>query len=94
MHHTFNPNLIIVESRSQVTRPEISLTVDCLFYEGCLLRSNLNDIAWSHIQRCLGVLTAEVKINIYQRCAGTCLSPLLRRFFVVSAVRIEQSQEL
>uniref|UniRef100_H3CF00 Uncharacterized protein n=1 Tax=Tetraodon nigroviridis TaxID=99883 RepID=H3CF00_TETNG len=60
MHHTFNPHTFIMESRLQVTRPDVRLTVDCLFYEGRLLPCNTNNIARNQIQNYLGVPASEV----------------------------------
>ncbi|CAF91997.1 unnamed protein product [Tetraodon nigroviridis] len=55
MHHTFNRNLTIMESRQQVTRADVSLTVDCLFHEGKLLRCAINQAARDQIQDWLGL---------------------------------------
>ncbi|XP_051265604.1 uncharacterized protein LOC127368639 isoform X14 [Dicentrarchus labrax] len=55
MHHTFNPDHVVVESRRLVDNPNVQLTVDCLFYEGKLLKSNRNDIAWFDVKKYLGV---------------------------------------
>ncbi|CAF91998.1 unnamed protein product [Tetraodon nigroviridis] len=68
MHHTFNPHTIIMESRLQVTRPDVRLTVDCLFYEGRLLPCNINNIARNQIQSCLGF--AASKPTWLSRCAN------------------------
>ncbi|CAK6982217.1 uncharacterized protein LOC121882503 isoform X2 [Scomber scombrus] len=53
MHHTFNKNAIVAESRRQVTNQNIYLTVDVFFYEKNLLNCNRNDIAWCEIQKFL-----------------------------------------
>ncbi|XP_074541363.1 uncharacterized protein LOC141801923 isoform X2 [Halichoeres trimaculatus] len=55
MHHTFNPDHVIAESRRQVADPNVRLVVDTLFYKGHLLDSKVNDVARSEIQRILGV---------------------------------------
>ncbi|XP_062415417.1 uncharacterized protein LOC134107813 isoform X2 [Pungitius pungitius] len=44
MHHTFDPNHVVAESRRQVSDPRVWLTVDCLFHQGKLLQHcPLND---------------------------------------------------
>ncbi|KAM9339609.1 uncharacterized protein ABDE67_017246 [Symphorus nematophorus] len=53
MHHTFNPDYVVADSRGQVDNPNVHLTVDCLFHEGRFLRCDRNEIAWSEIQRFL-----------------------------------------
>ena len=60
LHHTFNPNHVIAGSRRQVDKLNVRLTVDCLFYEGKLLKCNRNDIAWYEIQKALGVPAFQV----------------------------------
>nr|XP_033504115.1 uncharacterized protein si:ch211-245h14.1 isoform X1 [Epinephelus lanceolatus] len=55
MHHTFNPNYVVAPSNRQVTNPKVFLTVDCLFYEGKLLQSDLNEIALHEIMKSLGI---------------------------------------
>ncbi|XP_030260355.1 uncharacterized protein LOC115573630 isoform X2 [Sparus aurata] len=60
MHHTFNPDHVVADSSRQVTNPNVRLTVDCLFYEGKLLKCNRNDIAWYDIQKALGVPVSQV----------------------------------
>ncbi|XP_056879687.1 uncharacterized protein LOC130520119 isoform X27 [Takifugu flavidus] len=59
MHHTFDPDLVIVESRLQELPRNVHLTVDSLFYRGRLLRCNRNDIAWNQIQKSLNILIPE-----------------------------------
>ncbi|KAK9531851.1 hypothetical protein VZT92_011253 [Zoarces viviparus] len=54
MHHTFNREYVVAESRRQVSNPNVLLTVDCLFHERNLLTCNLNDIAWHEIETLLG----------------------------------------
>ncbi len=55
MHHTFDPDHVVAESRRLVEKPNIRLTVDCLFYEDKLLNCERNDIAWFDILKCIGV---------------------------------------
>ncbi|XP_056879684.1 uncharacterized protein LOC130520119 isoform X24 [Takifugu flavidus] len=59
MHHTFDPHLVIVESRLQELPRNVRLTVDSLFYQGRLLRCNRNDIAWNQIQKSLNIPIPE-----------------------------------
>ncbi|XP_056879589.1 uncharacterized protein LOC130520042 isoform X5 [Takifugu flavidus] len=59
MHHTFDPDLVIVESRLQELPRNVRLTVDSLFYQGRLLRCNRNDIAWNQIQKSLNIPIPE-----------------------------------
>lgn len=33
LHHTFNPDLTVPDSSRHVTRPDVELTVDCLFHD-------------------------------------------------------------
>uniref|UniRef100_A0A8C4NNH4 Uncharacterized protein n=1 Tax=Dicentrarchus labrax TaxID=13489 RepID=A0A8C4NNH4_DICLA len=61
MHHTFNPDQVLAESRRLVNNPNVKLTVDCLFYEDKLLTSNRNYTAWIDIS----VLVAEF-INYFK----------------------------
>lgn len=56
MHHTFNPDNIVAESRRQVQNPNVHLTVDYFFYQQELLNNcNRNDIAWHEIQEFLHI---------------------------------------
>ncbi|TWW53612.1 Fatty acid-binding protein, brain [Takifugu flavidus] len=59
MHHTFDPDLVIVESRLQELPRNVRLTVDSLFYQGRLLRCNRNDIAWNQIQKTFNIPIPE-----------------------------------
>ncbi|XP_054473972.1 uncharacterized protein LOC129106777 isoform X2 [Anoplopoma fimbria] len=54
MHHTFNPEQVVAESRRQVANPNVLLTVDCLFHEPSLLNCNLNDDAWLKVEALVG----------------------------------------
>ncbi len=60
MHHTFNPDLVVAESKRLVEHSNVRLVVDCLFYEDKFLRCNRNDIAWYEIQRFFGVQPSRV----------------------------------
>lgn len=60
MHPTFNPDYVVAESRRQVTNPNVCLTVDCLFRDGKLLDSKLNDKMWNEIEIFLEVSTFQV----------------------------------
>lgn len=84
MHHTFDPHLTFMDSSRQVSRADVRLTVDCLFYEGRLLRSNHNSVARNQIQECLGVSTSRVSTKLstvlntrfYQHSRnGNCVIP-------------------
>ncbi|TWW54630.1 hypothetical protein D4764_0116410 [Takifugu flavidus] len=63
MHHTFDPDLVIVESRLQELPRNVRLTVDSLFYQGRLLRCNRNDIAWNQIQKSLDIPIPETAVQ-------------------------------
>ncbi|XP_076612318.1 uncharacterized protein LOC143336214 isoform X2 [Chaetodon auriga] len=60
MHHTFNPNCVVAESRRQVNNQNVRLTVDYLFHEGNLLTCSRNDIALFEIEKLLGVSGSEI----------------------------------
>ncbi|KAG7219124.1 hypothetical protein INR49_019332 [Caranx melampygus] len=78
MHHTFNPNHMVAESRRQVRTANVHLTVDCLFYEGRLLDCNTNDIAWNDIQKHLHLPQGS------QLFSGVCqLTEIQKRKFYV-----------
>ncbi|XP_030578270.1 uncharacterized protein LOC115774934 [Archocentrus centrarchus] len=62
MHHTFNPDHVVAESRRQVKNPTVCLTVDCLFHEGHLLNCNLNDIMRADIQRFFGGPSSQTSL--------------------------------
>ncbi|XP_044024965.1 uncharacterized protein LOC122863020 isoform X3 [Siniperca chuatsi] len=66
MHHTFNSDHVVAESRRLVNNPNVHLTVDCLFYEGRLLKCNRNDIALFDIKKFLGVSASQV--SKWQTC--------------------------
>lgn len=54
MHHTFEQNHVVAESRRLVKNSNVYLTVDFLFYEGKLLKCNHNDLAWFDVKKYLG----------------------------------------
>uniref|UniRef100_A0A667X811 Uncharacterized protein n=1 Tax=Myripristis murdjan TaxID=586833 RepID=A0A667X811_9TELE len=51
MHHTMRPDDFAGDSRRHVTRPDIVLTVDCLFFEGRFLDCDRNKIAFRDIKK-------------------------------------------
>ncbi|CAG5928418.1 unnamed protein product [Menidia menidia] len=59
MHQTFDPNRIVADSRRQVNNHNVCLTVDCLFYEGKLLKCSRNDVSWGDIQKLLNIPISE-----------------------------------
>ncbi|CAG5928419.1 unnamed protein product [Menidia menidia] len=59
MHQTFDPNRVVADSRRQVNNHNVCLTVDCLFYEGKLLKCSRNDISWGEIQKLLNIPISE-----------------------------------
>lgn len=71
MHHTFNPRMVVAESRRQVEDRNVVLTVDCLFHEGKLLTCDRNDIAWDQICRGLGISNAQVTATNSPMCLHT-----------------------
>ncbi|XP_029914714.1 uncharacterized protein LOC115364333 isoform X2 [Myripristis murdjan] len=54
MHHTMRPDDFAGDSRRHVTRPDIVLTVDCLFFEGRFLDCDRNKIAFRDIKKTVG----------------------------------------
>ncbi|KAM3603580.1 uncharacterized protein V6R79_025385 [Siganus canaliculatus] len=62
MHHTHNRSAVIAESSRLVNKPNI-FTVDTLFYEGKLLRCDLNDEAWQKIQRHLRISPSQDSLS-------------------------------
>ncbi|XP_049914492.1 uncharacterized protein si:ch211-245h14.1 isoform X1 [Epinephelus moara] len=80
MHHTFNPDHVVAPSNKQVTNPKVLLTVDCLFYEGKLLQSRLNEIALHEIMTSLGVS------YLPRSSWGTSLVKMLRDHWAWAAV--------
>lgn len=60
MHHTFNKDYAVGESWRQVDNPHVRLTVDCLFHENKLLKSNQNEIMWHDVKKFLRVPPTQV----------------------------------
>uniref|UniRef100_A0A667XM38 Uncharacterized protein n=1 Tax=Myripristis murdjan TaxID=586833 RepID=A0A667XM38_9TELE len=54
MHHTMRPDNFAGDSKRHVTRPDIVLTVDCLFFEGRFLDCDRNKIAFRDIKKKIG----------------------------------------
>lgn len=70
MHPTFNPDYVVAESRRQVTNPNVRLTVDCLFHDGKLLKSKLNNKMWNEIEIFLEVSTLQVMTKCIDLLSG------------------------
>ncbi|KAI3363846.1 hypothetical protein L3Q82_001447 [Scortum barcoo] len=60
MHHTFSRDHVVAESRRLVDDTKVPLTADFLFYEGQLLKSNRNRIAFHDIQKFFGVTPLQM----------------------------------
>ncbi|KAM6906370.1 uncharacterized protein PEZ65_017598 isoform 2-T2 [Lycodopsis pacificus] len=60
MHHTFNREYVVAESRRQVSDRNVLLTVDMLFHERNLLSSDRNNIAWHEVETLLGFSRSAV----------------------------------
>uniref|UniRef100_A0A1A7WUS4 Uncharacterized protein n=1 Tax=Iconisemion striatum TaxID=60296 RepID=A0A1A7WUS4_9TELE len=60
MHHTFDPDRVVAESRRLVHNSNVILTVDYLFHNEKLLQSNRNDISWREITKALGIPYSEI----------------------------------
>ncbi|XP_060884820.1 uncharacterized protein LOC132955804 [Labrus mixtus] len=65
MHHTFNTDYVLAESRRLVNNPNVYLVVDCLFHKGQLLNCNHNDIALFEIKKLLGVASLPAQGTIW-----------------------------
>ncbi|XP_037304700.2 uncharacterized protein LOC119194614 isoform X2 [Pungitius pungitius] len=80
MHHTFDANHVVAESRRQVSDSRVSLTVDCLFHQGKLLQCRLNDAMWLQVGNFLGFSSGS-QVNfckrIFTKCLEVCLALLL-----------------
>ncbi|XP_050927697.1 uncharacterized protein LOC127142649 isoform X2 [Lates calcarifer] len=55
MHHTFDRDHVVAESRRLVDNQDVTVTVDYLFYEKNLLQCKRNDISWGEIEKTLGI---------------------------------------
>ncbi|KAL6095538.1 uncharacterized protein ACO6RY_09445 [Pungitius sinensis] len=63
MHHTFDPNHVVAESRRQVSDPRVRLTVDCLFHQGKLLHPcSLNNAMRTQVGDFVGSQTLKSMI--------------------------------
>uniref|UniRef100_A0A087Y7N3 Uncharacterized protein n=1 Tax=Poecilia formosa TaxID=48698 RepID=A0A087Y7N3_POEFO len=60
MHHTFDPNHVVAESRRQVQHQNVRLTVDYFFHQDKILNCNHNDISWHEIRRFLSLPISRV----------------------------------
>lgn len=60
MHHTFDHDYIISESRSQVKNLNVLLTVDCLFHSDRFLDCKCNDIMFDEMGKFLGVTLDQI----------------------------------
>ncbi|XP_045898846.1 uncharacterized protein LOC123966775 [Micropterus dolomieu] len=100
MHHTFDPDRAVAESRRKVTNPNVRLTVDCLFYEGRLLESDRNYIAWFDIQRFLGVpdnkvykIVVWLRSHLKQIALGVLGGGVVLLVTVIIAVKIKNKKD-
>ncbi|KAM9354935.1 uncharacterized protein KZ484_013099 [Pholidichthys leucotaenia] len=84
MHHTFNENSVVGESRRQVTHPNVRLMVDCLFYQDKLLKCRLNNIMREEIQKFLRVLTRSLVL---------VMSAVLEMFLCLSIKKTKRTKE-
>lgn len=50
MHHSRFPDYIVGPSERLVTKDNVVLTVDCVFFDGNLVPSERNDQAWDQIR--------------------------------------------
>ncbi|XP_041660853.1 uncharacterized protein LOC121521164 [Cheilinus undulatus] len=80
MHHTFNRDHVVADSRWQVNDPKVRLVVDTLFFEGCPLQSNRNEIAWDEIKKFLGVCGRAESIQASSGGFIDCLP--VKKFYV------------
>ncbi|XP_056260873.1 uncharacterized protein si:ch211-245h14.1 isoform X2 [Seriola aureovittata] len=55
MHYTLSPNHVVADSKNLVDKPNVQLTVDCLFHGNAFLESPTNGFAWKEIQRFLKI---------------------------------------
>ncbi|KAL1022068.1 hypothetical protein UPYG_G00021790 [Umbra pygmaea] len=91
LHHVFDPDYTVPDSRSIVTRNDIILTVDCLFHgsQGGLLQCPRNDSAVRRIQSILDLQTTTIlpariwnilPARIWVLCQFMYLSSIKQRF--------------
>uniref|UniRef100_A0A3Q2EG71 Uncharacterized protein n=1 Tax=Cyprinodon variegatus TaxID=28743 RepID=A0A3Q2EG71_CYPVA len=88
MHHTFNPSHTVADSSRQVQKPNIVLTVDCLFYERELLRCDRNNNSMSEIEKILGVSWVSVKSFNWKHFIKRFKLPLLIALIVTFTIII------
>ncbi|KAM4522655.1 uncharacterized protein PAE49_002286 isoform 2-T2 [Odontesthes bonariensis] len=90
MHHTFNRNTIVAESKRQVTNPNVCLTVDCLFFEHKLLDCPLNDISRREIETFLQIPTSVDAgfSNIFKRLRDNPYCRWVIVFVVVGSILV------
>ncbi|XP_033994329.1 uncharacterized protein LOC117489247 isoform X2 [Trematomus bernacchii] len=60
MHHTYDKDHFVPESRRLVENPNVIVTVDVLFHQSKMLICNRNDTAWFQVKDVLGVSPAQV----------------------------------
>ncbi|KAK1889273.1 Lon protease [Dissostichus eleginoides] len=60
MHHTYDKDYFVPESRRLVENPDVIVTVDVLFHESKMLICNRNDMAWSKFKWVLVVSPGKV----------------------------------
>uniref|UniRef100_A0A7N6C0J7 Uncharacterized protein n=1 Tax=Anabas testudineus TaxID=64144 RepID=A0A7N6C0J7_ANATE len=63
MHHTFDPDRVLAESRRIVTDPNVLLTVDCLFYDQHILKCSRNETGWCEVKKSLHVPEVMTKMK-------------------------------
>ncbi|XP_027140470.1 uncharacterized protein LOC104937737 isoform X9 [Larimichthys crocea] len=88
MHHTFDPDRVIAESRRLVNNQNVKLTVDCLIYEGELLKCDRNDTAWSEVQKIFGVSEVNTVFNSFPSFAVEVTKPAWLKFPEVSLLTL------
>ncbi|KAL3052147.1 hypothetical protein OYC64_004829 [Pagothenia borchgrevinki] len=60
MHHTYDKDHFVPESRRLVENKDVIITVDVLFHESNMLICNRNDTAWFQVEDVLGVSPGSV----------------------------------
>ncbi|XP_034556101.1 uncharacterized protein LOC117824657 isoform X4 [Notolabrus celidotus] len=86
MHHTFNPEHIVADSRRLVTNTNVCLVVDTLFYDGRFLDCNRNEIALHEIRTLLGVPALPSPVG------GNSSLPF-KKFFVIVSGRTQDAHK-
>uniref|UniRef100_UPI0037E71D9E uncharacterized protein n=1 Tax=Semicossyphus pulcher TaxID=241346 RepID=UPI0037E71D9E len=85
MHHTFNPEQVLAESRRLVNNPNVRLVVDSLFHEGKFLDCKCNDIARHEIQKFVGVSSSQVPFWVH---SWNWIKNRKMLFFTIGAIMI------